>query len=209
MPTPRLAQWVGRGERSAIGVHGFAQGGLIVEGGKLDPDAVSPLLLGHDFPEPWHVVLVIPSQLQGISGQRERDAFARMPAIPAAASGRMCRHVLLGLIPALLEHDLDDFGRALYELQLAVGECFAQAQGGVYGDPLLERIVGFVRSRGIQGVGQSSWGPTLYAFTRDEHEALRLADAIRREFPLSPGEVFITNAQNCGASVHKTLGNAV
>ncbi len=209
MPAPRLAQWVGRGERSAIGVHGFAHGGLIVEGGKLDPDAVSPLLLRHELPEPWRIVLVIPEQLRGLSGQRERDAFARMPAIPPAASGGMCRHVLLGLIPALIEGDLDDFGRALYELQRTVGECFAQAQGGIYGDPLLERIVGFVRARGVHGVGQSSWGPTLYAFTRDEPEAQRLAEAIRKEFRLSPGEVFVTRPENRGASVHKPMGNAV
>src|ERR1051326_983522 len=38
-----LAGRVGRGRRSAVGVHGFEHGGLIVEGGKQGTEAVAPL----------------------------------------------------------------------------------------------------------------------------------------------------------------------
>jgi beta-RFAP synthase len=31
--TPTLAHWLGRGQRSGIGIHGFDQGGLLVDGG--------------------------------------------------------------------------------------------------------------------------------------------------------------------------------
>ena len=35
---------------------------------------------------------------------------------------------------------------ALYDLQRRVGLCFAQAQGGVYADPLLASVVAFIRA---------------------------------------------------------------
>ena len=43
LPSAELAMRVGRGERSAIGVHGFDRGGLLVDAGKLPGEAVSPL----------------------------------------------------------------------------------------------------------------------------------------------------------------------
>ena len=47
---------------------------------------------------------------------------------------------------------------------------FAPAQGGPYARPAVESIVRYLESRGPHGVGQSSWGPTLYAFTDDPIE---------------------------------------
>src|SRR5262245_46303407 len=44
LTSAELAARVGRGERSAIGVHGFDRGGLLVDAGKLPGEAVSPLL---------------------------------------------------------------------------------------------------------------------------------------------------------------------
>src|SRR5262249_3303598 len=39
-----LARRVGRGARSALGAHGFEQGGLLVEAGKRSPDRLAPLV---------------------------------------------------------------------------------------------------------------------------------------------------------------------
>jgi predicted sugar kinase len=83
---------------------------------------------------------------------------------------------MLGLLPAVLEHDLAAFGSALSAVQEIVGTCFAAVQGGRYGcieaEGLVERLCGV----GLQGVGQSSWGPTLYAFSDaplpDRHRVL-------------------------------------
>ena len=100
-----------------------------------------------------------------------------------------------------IERDLPAFSGALYELQHRVGRCFAGAQGGIYADPLLERIVKFIRSHGIEGVGQSSWGPTLYAVTADEATARSLADHLRARFDLSDREVLVTAADNQGCTV--------
>src|SRR5580765_990763 len=39
-----LAKLTGRGRRSAIGIHGFTQGGFLVEAGKREQSAISPLI---------------------------------------------------------------------------------------------------------------------------------------------------------------------
>jgi len=199
----QIAQLVNRGERSAIGIHGFEHGGLIVEGGKLDPDGISPLLVRHSFPEQWRWVLITPAKLQGISGSRERQAFSKLPPIDQRATAEMCRLVMLGLLPALLDADINDFGQALYQLQLEVGRCFKQAQGGVYAHPLIEQIVAFAREQGVRGVGQSSWGPTLYAVTADEAAATQLTRGIRSQFALADDEIRITSGDNHGYTMRQ------
>src|SRR5207237_9270511 len=52
-----LAASVGRGLRSALGVHGFEHGGFLVEGGKRDRTAIGPLLTRLPFPENWPIIL--------------------------------------------------------------------------------------------------------------------------------------------------------
>src|SRR5207248_291616 len=67
-----LAEIVGRGRRSALGIHGFAQGGFLVEAGKRSADGVAPLVARMAFPDAWRVLLVIPRDLQGDYGGRAR-----------------------------------------------------------------------------------------------------------------------------------------
>ena len=200
---PQLAGLVERGERSAIGAHGFCKGGLLVEGGKIDPSRLSPLIVHRPFPADWRIVLVCPRHLQGLAGDRERQAFATMPTISDEATSRMCRLVLMGLLPAVTECDVAAFGASLYELQQVAGSCFRESQGGLYAGPVLEQIVRFVRDRGVPGVGQSSWGPTLYALCGDEDRALQLAGHIQRRFNLDGNEVVVTEADNQGALVRE------
>lgn len=198
-----LAFLAGRGERSAVGAYGFVHGGLIVEGGKRDPNQLSPLLMQMPFPDAWRVVLIMPGDLEGLAGVRERQAFAGMAPIPSETTARMCQLVLLGLVPSMLDGDLAGFGEALYDLQQAVGRCFVGTQGGIYASAMLEQMVGFVRDQGVAGVGQSSWGPTIYAVVGDAEQAADLAGAARRRFALSDTEVLVTQADNHGAVVRQ------
>jgi beta-ribofuranosylaminobenzene 5'-phosphate synthase len=174
-PAAELATRVGRGERSAIGVHGFALGGLIVEGGKRPGEAVSPLVGRYPFPDDWAVVLVTPPDPADWYGGRERQAFARLNDLGPgpAETDALCRLVLTGILPALVSHDLDAFGEALHEFNARVGDVFAPAQGGRYASPAVADVVARLRARGVRGVGQSSWGPTVFAIVkRPEAEAL-------------------------------------
>jgi beta-RFAP synthase len=113
---------------------------------------------------------------------------------------RLCRLILLGLLPAVIEHDLDSFGASLVEIQRHVGRGFAPAQGGTYAHPEIESIIAMLKSEGLQGAGQSSWGPALYAFSdrpADEREAL--LHRLRERLALGPGSAFWTVASRRGA----------
>lgn len=200
-PTAALAALTGRGRRSGIGLHGFAQGGLIVDGGRRRDTDLPPLLVRLEFPTEWQALVVIPSDDPGLHGASESEAFAELPAVPDAVTDRLCRLVLLGLLPAVIERDLAAFGAALTAIQLHVGRLFAPAQGGrLYASPQAEAILAHLRGEGLAGTGQSSWGPALYAFdaSNPERRAEILA-RLRERFGLDPAHAFWTAGAHQGA----------
>jgi beta-RFAP synthase len=202
---PTLARWVGRGLRSALGTHGFEQGGFLVEAGKHSADGLAPLVARLPFPDDWRVVLVLPrleARAAGWHGLREVQAFAQLADRPAPPERMdvLCRLVLLGLLPALAERDVEAFGEALYEFNVRVGEAFAPVQGGVYASADVAEVVAFVRGQGIRGVGQSSWGPTVFAVVADADQAEHLSARLRARFGLEDAAVPVTPACNHGAT---------
>ncbi|MDY3561793.1 hypothetical protein R5W23_003221 [Gemmata sp. JC673] len=180
LPSPDLAARVGRGERSAIGVHGFDHGGLLVDAGKLPGEPVSPLLARVDLPDEWRVVVFTPPVAGGWHGARERHAFS---VAAGGAPDALRRLVDEALLPAARAGDSDTFGDALYEFNRRAGEPFAEAQGGVYASPEVETLIADLRSRGVRGVSQSSWGPTVFALAPDADTALSLVLRFRGRVP--------------------------
>ncbi len=169
-----LAERVKRGSRSALGVHGFAQGGFLVEAGKRADDELAPLTARMAFPRAWRVVLVLPRHRAGLHGANERSAFSRL-SCARQTTEVLCRLVLLGMLPALAEEDLRTFGEALFDFNARVGEMFAEAQGGIYAGAEVAQWIDIIRRQGVAGVGQSSWGPGVFAVT-DAERAAHLAD---------------------------------
>ena len=201
MPAEELARRVGRGCRSAIGVHGFQLGGFIVEGGKTDVSQVSPLIARLNFPSDWHFVLIIPTDTKGLHGPAEHEAFDGLTSIPPSMTADLCRLTMLGMLPAIAERNFQAFSESLVEFGRKVGECFAAHQGGTYASPLAGAVVDLLLQHGIRGITQSSWGPTLAACAdsrfRAEWLSARLLDS------LDPAQVRITvaPANNLGARV--------
>ena len=169
-------------ERSAIGTHGFARGGLLVEGGKRAVDAVSPLVSRIELPDAWRFILLIDRSRHGLSGPQERSAFAELPQVPAEATARLCREVLVELLPAAAEGDFEAFAESVYRYGHESGLLFSQRQGGPFAAGLPTELIGWLRGQGIRGVGQSSWGPTVFALARDTADAARVAADAQRRF---------------------------
>jgi len=198
----RLARLAGRGSRSGIGVHGFCHGGLIVDGGRKQDTAIPPLVCRVPFPEDWHVLIVRPPGRRGLHGPDEVGAFATLPPIAAEVTNKLCRLVLLGILPAAIEHDLAAFGAAVSELNAHVGACFAPVQGGLYAAPQASAIVAEMTSLGLVGIGQSSWGPTLFGFASGSQIHLWSAvERIRERFGLDESAVFWTQADDQGGVI--------
>jgi beta-ribofuranosylaminobenzene 5'-phosphate synthase len=201
-PAADLARLTGRGGRSGIGLHGFFHGGLIVDGGRKREAEIPPLLARTAFPDDWSILIVQSPQVRGLHGCDERQAFAKLPPISRNAVEHLCRLVLLEILPAVIEHDLRAFGAALGELQERVGAAFASAQGGTYATPQAADIVKELKRLGFAGVGQSSWGPTLYAFSDiPRNELAPLAETLCQRFGLDRSSVFRTKGSNQGASL--------
>jgi beta-RFAP synthase len=197
-----LALAVGRGTRSAIGIHGFESGGFLVECGKRTHTEISPLLLRLPFPEEWRIVLIVPDGPVGRNGERELQAFEELSTENGSlrTTDALCRLVMLGMVPALAMRDFGAFGETIHDFNARAGELFASIQGGIYASPAVAEIVHEIRAWGVRGVGQSSWGPTVFALTEDSSRARSLAAHLQRRLGLSSQEVFITTACNQGAS---------
>jgi beta-ribofuranosylaminobenzene 5'-phosphate synthase len=197
-----------RGGRSGIGAALFSRGGLVVDGGH-GPHTVLPPVLSHlPFPEDWRVIIVMDSAFTGVHGAEERAAFAALPKFSAAASADICHRLLMQALPALVERDLGQFGEAVSHIQAILGDYFAPAQGG---GRYTSAAVGAVMSRlahfGAQGIGQSSWGPTGFAFAASDDEAQRLVRRVREERPTQRTEnegdpvLVVCKAINHGAKI--------
>ena len=205
-----IAGLVGRGGTSGIGIGAIQHGGFILDGGHrfrrgagsksgYSPSSASvgvpppPILARYEFPA-WDVLIVIP-QGEGASGDRERDLFEEACPVPAGDVEKMCRILLTQMLPAVLEEDLKTFGAAMAAYQRHGFKVFeAETQG-----PLIAACAEFLSSSGGEGVGMSSWGPTLFAFG-DDLTALR--DKAERWLASNGGgEVILTKANNDGFKI--------
>ena len=79
-----------------------------------------------------------------------------------------------------MEADIATFGSALTEIQTIIGSHFAAAQGGLWTSPAVGRIAQQLKAAGAYGIGQSSWGPTGFAFAASKEIADRLYDSCNR-----------------------------
>ena len=83
------------------------------------------------------------------------QAFTDLPPVPDRVTERLCRLVLLGILPAVVERDLLAFGAALDELQARIGAAFAPVQGSVYTSTQSEGLIADLGRLGLSGAGQS------------------------------------------------------
>ena len=205
--TPDLrgdAARLGRGARSGVGIGLFEQGGLVVDGGREEnDDALPPLLARLAVPEAWHVLLLLDPAGQGLSGTAERAAFAALPPMAETEVGAICRLVLIQALPALADADLPRFGDAVTQIQERLGDYFAPAQGGRFTSSRVTQALAALRRLGAPGVGQSSWGPTGFAFASDDAEAHRLRDALLADGAAEGLDIQVRRPLNHGARIRE------
>jgi beta-ribofuranosylaminobenzene 5'-phosphate synthase len=174
------ALYLGRGARSGAGMGLFHSGGLVVDGGSAKNGLPAPIVSHLRFPSDWRIIVVLDPTRRGIHGAAEIDAFTRLPPFPDSDAGRLCRLVIMKMLPAVVEEDIVNFGSAITEIQSCVGGYFAPAQGGsAFTSPDVAAVLDALTSEGAFGIGQSSWGPTGFAFAASEGEASRLAGIAR------------------------------
>ena len=198
-----LALRVARGKRSAIGVHGFGWGGFLVDGGKRAESEIGRLVARADVPDQWRWLLITPpdSSGKGLSGEEEVNALAQLPEMPPSVTERLCRLTLLEMIPALGKSDCDWFGDALFQFGRLVGDYFRPVQGGQYAEPRMAVLVDWLRSLGIRGIAQTSWGPTIAVCCPNLESAELLKNQILADDRWTSCQAQIASPLNTGAAI--------
>ncbi len=172
---------LGRGARSGVGIGLFDHGGVVVDGGHAPATTVAPIISRLPFPERWRVLVVLDPLRQGVHGADEREIFTNLAAFSDAEAAHLCRLVVMKALPALVECDIANFGSAIKEMQMRLGDYFAPVQGGSrFSSPDVAAALDLLEQEGAFGIGQSSWGPTGFAFAPSPEEAKRLLESIRR-----------------------------
>jgi predicted sugar kinase len=187
----------GRGLRSAVGIHGFDLGGLLVDAGKRPGDEIGQLAARLDVPEEWRFVLVRMPVAEGLAGDQETRAFNDLPSFSDALSDRLSRIVLTEVLPSVQSNDCTAFAAALDEYGSLVGEAFTPCQGGVV-HPASMPIWRALRERGLKGIAQTSWGPTLAVVCENVARAEKTMSIIAE---LAPSAAFEVAAPQNGAAM--------
>lgn len=171
-----LSAAVKRVSRSSVGTHGFLSGGFIIDGGRTDVLLPGSRFDRIEFPGDWRIVLITPSIAAGISGPEEVAAFQQLKPLSMVLYQRLQELLYSEIAVSVREADYECFGTAVSEFGAKVGEQFAAIQGGNYRTPQATAIVHQLQEWGVHGVGQSSWGPTLFAFMPTQEDAERLVE---------------------------------
>lgn len=176
-----IAAVMDRGLRSGIGIGVFEHGGLVVDGGRGEKTITPPVLVHLPVPSDWRFILVF-DRGQGLHGEQEIAAFEALPAFPQQAAESLCYKIMMQALPAIAEHDLDQFGQVISQLQIAVGKHFAPSQGGIYSSKEVGKAMDWLAQQGAVAIGQTSWGPTGFCAVEDAALAEKIIRHAKTQF---------------------------
>lgn len=196
----QLSTIMKRGLRSAIGTHGFFRGGFLVDRGKRNDGELASLDMNLEFPESWPVLILNLQVAHGIHGAEEIAAFRQIPTSSREHRDRMIAMVKDQIAPAIEAKNYDEFADVLFEYGRSSGSAYATIQGGDFHSPPIEKLIYKVREFGVPAVGQSSWGPCVFAIAGNDDVAISLTQFLKSEFGNSL-EITQTSALNKGAEI--------
>jgi beta-RFAP synthase len=198
-----VAQALGRGLRSGVGIAGFERGGLLLDGGPQSNGQPALVTSRLDFPARWRVLLALDPARRGLSGAQEKQALAQLPPFPRELAAELCHRVLMQILPGAAAADFPTFAEGLNRMQALLGGYFAPAQDGRgYTSPAVDALMRWLGRHGDAAIGQSSWGPTGFAILPSAEAAATLAQAARAAGAVAPGlQLQIVQGRNVGAEL--------
>jgi beta-ribofuranosylaminobenzene 5'-phosphate synthase len=200
-----IAARLGRGGRSGIGIATFASGGALLDGGP-GAGTLPQLLTRVPFPPAWRVLLIFDAGAKGLAGARETAAFNSLPDFPESETAELYRRITQEALPALAEGDFKIFCEQVGYLQACMGAYFAPLQGGAYQSAQVSEALDWLRGEGVTGLGQSSWGPTGFAFAASEAEGQALLARLHARTDSASLRFALEQGRNEGATVETRSG---
>jgi len=200
----QLAPLFGRGIVSALGTYAFKLGGMIIDAGfRIDKfGKIPPLIYRGEIPQKWYFIVAVPKKIPERVieiKKREAEILKNLPKMRPEISGKLCRIVLIQLIPSVVEEDIETFGKALTEFSKIAGEYWSPFQEGTYCTREVERGITIMLEEGCTGAAQSCWGPTFYGVTDSYKTCERVRKRLREELDIE--EIYITHVDNRGARI--------
>jgi beta-ribofuranosylaminobenzene 5'-phosphate synthase len=200
-----IARRLQRGARSGIGIFTFEQGGAVLDSGPGPDGAVPELVLRLPFPPGWRVLLIFDANASGLAGASEAAAFDRLPDFPEGETAELRRRIADIALPALAACEFATFCEQVGYLQAVMGRYFALLQGGPYTSAAVSDVLQWLGGKGLSGIGQSSWGPTGFAFVPSEPEGMALLRETRSRFSCEGLSFELAQGRNQGAKLETTV----
>lgn len=170
-----------RGGTSGLGSYMFTKGGFVLDGGHdirdkqsfLPSGSVSnvyktPILYHTDFPDEWEVALCIDEKSYGLSGIEEKEFMKEHCPIDTLEVDKVCRVVLTMILPALEERRFDKFSEGISILQDVGWKRYHWMRNQ---NKKMFVIKTIMKQIGLQGVGLSSTGNTIFGFFESQKQS--------------------------------------
>ncbi|OYP35519.1 hypothetical protein [Rhodopirellula sp. MGV] len=171
-----------RARRSAVGAHGYFVGGLIFETNQESSEQTADNRLNAiagrvETPPDWCVLLIRPNQTPPpVAGDKEQTQFDKLDRDPKRTE-RLKQIAIKEVMPAAERGDFESFANSIESYNYESGLLFEAVQGGPYNGEAVATIVDRLKHQGTSGAGQSSWGPTVFAWCENRERADRLRES--------------------------------
>ena len=125
----RLIQLADRGKRSAVGVHGFSQGGLIYEA-RIPDQSRNSVLDRAEINEEWTIVIFQPKKVApSVSGQFESNQFVKLGGASRDEVQQLQSLIEKQIMPAAKANDFDRFVDSLQQYNRVSGKSLCGSAG--------------------------------------------------------------------------------
>lgn len=211
-PVRDMAQMLGRGGTSGIGVAAFEQGGLIVDGGHHReqkvltapsgaslgiPPAVPVVRL--PFPS-WPIILIYPPSIRGLHGNTESQHFRRNARVSRLEMADIAHTILMGLLPSVAECRLDEF---IFHVSKLRRSSWKRAEIDLH--PMTKLLIEELELNTSAAVMLSSMGPGIGIVATSPKSVLEVARDFSERMKID-FEIQVTASRQHGANITHITG---
>ncbi|PPR38216.1 MAG: hypothetical protein CFH26_00213 [Alphaproteobacteria bacterium MarineAlpha6_Bin4] len=193
-----IAKILNRSSRSNVGLINFKHGGFLI-----DLKISNKFYSNIDkvfFPEEWKIILVKDND-QGLHGKNEMEAFKKLKSLKKN-NINLASLVLLEIYPSIIENNFDNFSKAITKLQNEMSKKFKSFQGGKFSSISVGNVLKFLKKKNVKGYGQTSWGPSGFAFFPNIEKAKQMQKKLIKRFSSCKNlEFIICSVKNSGADI--------